>query len=350
MDAITIGSDESHKTTMFSSLNGMQSATNDFNRTMYAGFFCYGNEKKADLREQFCEASAKAFSELSSACVRASQLMTSVAQLYEDNNGPSFTLSHIEAISRREYNIVFALWGGEDIRKIEVRYDASRNRWFIGNDRLSGTIADVVEATGMQRAYLEGVADGIKSVTSECVDVKVDESVNQMLVNLFVGAERFNRNPSLRDLFGRLIRKELSFSELKELVNSLPAVADVDHRRAMVRLQRSVRMMCHENKMPEPPPAKGRVKDMVPPDKPGIYFCWRNSVCVYVGKSVNIQSRLRSHNIVGPHDDVSWLEFDEHEIHHAELFYIWLLRPSENSESKSSENAQRKSRKVRGES
>lgn len=80
----------------------------------------------------------------------------------------------------------------------------------------------------------------------------------------------------------------------------------------------------------------------------GIYFAWRQWSDVYfdlqyVGKSRNIGERV--YGKMGRHAYgarrpeiagclVNVVLFPEHEIHLAELFYIWKLRPRMNSETK----------------
>jgi hypothetical protein len=65
----------------------------------------------------------------------------------------------------------------------------------------------------------------------------------------------------------------------------------------------------------------------------GIYFLWDlNRTCAYVGKSRNVGSRLSSHNKAVKEHAVSVLPLPVAEIHYAELYYIWLLRPYLNRE------------------
>ena len=80
----------------------------------------------------------------------------------------------------------------------------------------------------------------------------------------------------------------------------------------------------------------------------GIYFAWRQHSQVdielqYVGKSKNIGERVYGKPGCKPYSSkrpelagclVNVVLFPEHEIHLAELFYIWKLRPRMNSETK----------------
>jgi hypothetical protein len=68
----------------------------------------------------------------------------------------------------------------------------------------------------------------------------------------------------------------------------------------------------------------------------GVYFAWVDGECVYVGKSDNIGSRINVHTTISRECFVSFRRMEPHEIHLAELFYIWLLRPRLNSEVKRS--------------
>jgi hypothetical protein len=114
-----------------------------------------------------------------------------------------------------------------------------------------------------------------------------------------------------------------------ELINYKQAIKDKVH------FSRIVRESCSAAKMPEPPPAMCRSSAVHEQKRfSGIYFGWRNGICFYVGKSVNIPSRLKSHDKIQHDDDVSYLRFDEKDIHHHELFYIWLMKPIENNETK----------------
>jgi hypothetical protein len=58
---------------------------------------------------------------------------------------------------------------------------------------------------------------------------------------------------------------------------------------------------------------------------PGIYFCWREGRVVYIGESQNVPRRMYTHSVIKWTDMVSVLPCSDHQ--HAELFYIWLLKP-----------------------
>jgi len=65
--------------------------------------------------------------------------------------------------------------------------------------------------------------------------------------------------------------------------------------------------------------------------KSGVYFLYQGSEVIYVGRSKNIGQRLSGHDNK-PHDSFAFIEMCEFESNVAELFYIWRLRPSLNSQ------------------
>lgn len=65
----------------------------------------------------------------------------------------------------------------------------------------------------------------------------------------------------------------------------------------------------------------------------GLYFLWDTErKCAYVGKSKNIGSRLSGHHKTTAEHAVSILPMAVTDIHYAELYYIWALRPYLNRE------------------
>lgn len=69
-------------------------------------------------------------------------------------------------------------------------------------------------------------------------------------------------------------------------------------------------------------------------DDPCVYFGWQGKKVVYVGKTTCLWERLRKHHVVRKNMFVSWIWFDEKEIHFAELYYIGALRPAKNFKGK----------------
>lgn len=69
------------------------------------------------------------------------------------------------------------------------------------------------------------------------------------------------------------------------------------------------------------------------PKKQGIYFIFRGEECLYIGMSINLRSRLGSHNLLvtfkkNPETSISWLEYeDSATLDEAEVFFIKKLNP-----------------------
>lgn len=63
----------------------------------------------------------------------------------------------------------------------------------------------------------------------------------------------------------------------------------------------------------------------------GIYFAWDDLLCDYVGKSINVPSRVgNGHHKITGNCMMSYIELPASEINRAELYYIWLMNPSRN--------------------
>lgn len=67
------------------------------------------------------------------------------------------------------------------------------------------------------------------------------------------------------------------------------------------------------------------------PELSGIYFIWNESGgLAYVGQSVNIKKRMKSHHARLDGDAFSWLLFPEPDLRFAEAFYIGIGKPFRN--------------------
>jgi hypothetical protein len=68
--------------------------------------------------------------------------------------------------------------------------------------------------------------------------------------------------------------------------------------------------------------------------KSGIYFGWRvtDGKCVYVGKSVNLGSRVHPKREELLDCKITFIEMPPDQIHTWELFYIWLHQPERNGQ------------------
>lgn len=90
-----------------------------------------------------------------------------------------------------------------------------------------------------------------------------------------------------------------------------------------------------DNEDPASPPARaGLVHDAKSTLKGvcGIYFVYRDSELIYVGKAYDIGRRLSGHHVAADSDYVSVVSMAPREIHLAELYYIYRLRPKLNHE------------------
>jgi hypothetical protein len=62
----------------------------------------------------------------------------------------------------------------------------------------------------------------------------------------------------------------------------------------------------------------------------GIYFLYRRGICIYIGQSVNIHSRLTEHKKRKPFDSVSILECSKEDLNDYETAYILKMKPKYN--------------------
>ena len=100
-------------------------------------------------------------------------------------------------------------------------------------------------------------------------------------------------------------------------------------------------MQCVLHDMPQIPPPMETAEEIGQRIgiRTGVYIGWNDGAVHYVGRSINLSARLRSHNVVKPQWKVSVIELSENEIYFAELFYIWLLRPPGNCEGRRTKDA-----------
>ena len=72
------------------------------------------------------------------------------------------------------------------------------------------------------------------------------------------------------------------------------------------------------------------------PSSSGVYFLYKSGRAVYVGESIDIRRRLRSHEHKGKYEAISWIKCDPSSRKRLESFYIAVLDPFLNSNSTSS--------------
>jgi hypothetical protein len=80
--------------------------------------------------------------------------------------------------------------------------------------------------------------------------------------------------------------------------------------------------------------ARGRSRNdpLCPSGSVGVYFLMKNDDLLYVGKTTDIDKRIRSHQDVGaiPFSSVMWMPVQEKHLSEVETFWISLLRPPYN--------------------
>jgi len=74
-----------------------------------------------------------------------------------------------------------------------------------------------------------------------------------------------------------------------------------------------------------------QLQDIDIPYRSGIYFAFDKNKIVYVGKSVNLQGRIKpGHKKLKKSDDIAWLEYPIRLLNFAESFYIGICKPRRN--------------------
>lgn len=141
------------------------------------------------------------------------------------------------------------------------------------------------------------------------------------------------------------IWKEVSDEVIRLLYEKRVLEEDVARLRIKKILYRKVKTILIDGRKKDtfeemPIPQQGvRLKDakMMYKNVSGVYIAHNTEgKCSYVGKSIDIGARLKSHNIVNERNTyaISVVPLSETEIHRHELFYIWLYNPLLNDQTK----------------
>lgn len=188
--------------------------------------------------------------------------------------------------------------------------------WLIGSDpRQCSSEAKqhyVVEQLSIPFAFLEGVFSGV--TIAERHAGQSLEAIDQ---------KRINAIESLNRAMDTLSNINSQIANRKKLVDA-DSIAVINGS-----------MFAHDNKdPPDPPECAGLVLDAKSMLKGvcGIYFVHRDSELIYVGKAYDVGRRLSGHHVAADSDYVSVVSMAPSEIHLAELFYIYRLRPKLNHE------------------
>jgi hypothetical protein len=268
-----------------------------------------------------------ALSELSEAVKQASVVIEHHANLF----GLQSQRAEAKSIDVKNGRIELVFGCGEE--SFSVVYDVFNKTW--GNSSSGESKGELIDSTGLSSDYLQGMVDALNIFArSRILDKLIDDCARRVSLSV---ADSLNGNRPLMQLF-RSQEYLHSFGDL--LFDEGDAIEDkikdVDLRRKQAELSRFTRSQTARFAMPDVPGEKCSAACFIAQNiKPfsGIYFGWVDGVCVYVGKSINVQNRIRTHTTITRCEGVSWIVMPESDIHHAELFYIWLMRPSRNSET-----------------
>lgn len=235
---------------------------------------------------------------------------------------------------------IFFEGSGAEAKDFTLNYQTGNKRW--GHSLTHG---DLVVQSGMSSHYLEGITDILEVfIQSNHFDNLINKDRYENAHSCFDFSKIFKQGD--RDRLYKLLSDTTFLNLIQE--NKLRDVLDSygvyqqsqAARKTDLRLKNIIAKACTFHEMPLPPGAFCKAKDTEDMgDKSGIYFGWRNSKCFYVGRSINIKNRLKSHQTISLSDDVSWLEMPDEDTHANELFYIWLLQPESNGQMKAAERS-----------
>jgi hypothetical protein len=218
----------------------------------------------------------------------------------------------------------FALEVGDDRFVCRCR---RTGKWIIGADPRQcfsdTTQHQVVEALSIPFAFLEGVFSGV-TIAERHAGQSLDD----------IDRKRAHAIESLNRAMDVL-------SNLNSQIANRKKIADA---RSITALDGFTCLREHEEPA-SPPQRAGLVHDAKSILKGvcGIYFVYRDSELIYVGKAYDVGRRLSSHHVATDSDYVSVVSMKPSDIHLAELFYIYRLRPKLNHEVRMS-NEENKAR------
>ena len=126
-------------------------------------------------------------------------------------------------------------------------------------------------------------------------------------------------------------KSEATIEEANRLAAEIIAAA----QESVIRRHR-LRRACNADQFPPPPCAFWALSDAAKmwSGRSGIYFVIRGKRLAYVGRSISLANRWRSHHVIEPTDLVGVIELPADQLGIAEMHYIWSLRPQLNREIK----------------
>lgn len=299
--------------------------------------FMWNTDGWQSRHERICSGAEKAAKFLQSLALATEQAQAIVLQHSEWLSGvqQSWRIEKIEIVDKFCYCVHFRNYKKETF---QLYYNAQQKN---GKPWQSITTGDLLLKSGCSYDYLFGVMETFEFLS----DYIFDTYSKQKKIYDFENAEKLFNYKSLsgdqtRKLFHVLQDKKnleiiLNYGP-KEIIDATNChLKTISSRKNEMRLKQFITNTCKFYEMSSPPGPYCKAKETFDANiGSGIYFLWNLGEVVYVGKSVNISNRLKSHHVVNAEDDVSWLKMSKNDIHLAELFYIWLLAPELNSETK----------------
>lgn len=196
------------------------------------------------------------------------------------------------------------------------------------------SVDGVASRLGVTSDYVRGIFETLE-VRGFCADLMYyrREQFKQNFREIAYSSEIVNfYHPCLDKLIDSDFHEWLQELQ-RRIAETDEKLSEIEVRKMHARLRKRTRLVCEQYSMPDvPSPACEARKVAKMKSFRGIYFGWDGLFCTYVGKSVNVPSRLGSHTKIQKDQMVSFLRLDE--IDFSELFYIWLLRPVDNFNEK----------------
>jgi len=260
--------------------------------------------------------------EIKTALGRGGQAAEDVVSVFYDrvNWEGKVQLSAIRKHGEFRYEFVFMC----DDAEFSYVWDVTRSRWQSIAD------ASVCEHSGLPRSFFQGILAGLELVSQweavdsrlEAVQASVDKAWEQY--GDLQAAIRLTKQDLLHAVGGH---KPLMKACARQWLKQNKSWASFPYRQGKIEPSRS-------DDMPSVDLGNAKTWGEVVQMEPfsGIYIAFRGDVCEYVGKSVHIPNRIKSHSKVQRDHVVCLIPLPKREIHFAELYYIWLLRPTLNSE------------------
>jgi len=235
------------------------------------------------------------------------------------------------------------LWDLNRHKNLVIQCDTETGRWsYKGGGWVS--IATLAEHLCLPVAFFEGFAacfDAFVEVERTNFDWAVQMELTKKHDETLRMREAAERgvlqaqeliSKAIYDPSYKTVLKRLRGLAHRQCVTKESVRSSILELASLMDLERS--FQCHG--MPAVDLCQGRfLHDIIAADPfSGIYTAWDIDGCAYVGKSVNIPSRLKGHTTIREDDLIVTIPMDAKEIHFAECFYIWQLRPSRNNEGK----------------